>query len=72
VDETLGTRLKRIRVGKGLSQMELAFLAGVTRETVSRIELGTSYPRSDTVRNLCEALGCSPNDLYAYTEGGNG
>ena len=64
MDETLGRSLKKIRESKGLSQKDLASAAGLARETVSRIELGIRYPRTDTVRKLCSALGCSPNDLY--------
>lgn len=70
MDETLGKALKELRKDKGMSQMELAQAAGITRETVGRIEQGVSYPRTDTVRKLCAALGCDPNGLYGYREGG--
>lgn len=73
-DATLGTNLARIRKVKKLTQAELSDMAGLARETVSRIEAGISYPRTDTVMKLCRALGCRPDELYGivYDGGAHG
>lgn len=55
--------LRVLRQSKGLTQRELARLAGVSTGTVYRLESGRrgAYPVS--VRKLASALGVSPGDL---------
>ena len=58
----LSTALKRLRVGAGLTQEELAERAGISARTVSDIERGlrvTVYP--DTARRLANALEIPPD-----------
>jgi len=66
-DGTVGTRLKALREGAGLSQRALARLAGVAPETVARLERDRQPPRPDTLRKLAVALGV-PLEVLA---GGN-
>ena len=56
------TRLRAIRERKALTQDELADLAGVSRQTVVKIERGLE-PRPPTIRKLARALGVEPADL---------
>jgi transcriptional regulator with XRE-family HTH domain len=64
---TLAKNLRRIRDAKGLSQMELNKLAGVTN--VSMIENGMrAAPRMNTLKPIADALGVTVADLYAETE----
>jgi transcriptional regulator with XRE-family HTH domain len=62
-------RLKPLRERAGLSQNELAKLAGVAQSTVSRIEAGT---RRDiglgVLERLAKALGVSPRSLLGATK----
>lgn len=46
---TLGTALRRLREGRGLSQEALAFRAGVTKNQVQLIESGRASGRRDSV-----------------------
>src|SRR5690348_8501168 len=49
-------RLRKVRLSRLLTQVELARLAGTTQSTVNRIELGLQRPRISTVRRLAAAL----------------
>jgi putative molybdopterin biosynthesis protein len=57
---TLATR----RTVAGLSQAELAALAGISREAIRLIELGHSTPRPRTALALAAALGFPSSDLW--------
>jgi len=49
-------------VRNALTQDELAELAGISRETVVKIEGGLE-PRPPTIRKLAASLGVDPSDL---------
>ncbi len=52
----LARDLIRDRKGLGLSQQELARIAGVRQETLSRLEAGKQSASSRTVDKICKAL----------------
>src|ERR671937_796496 len=60
--ETIGQRLRRLRLEKGLSQRELA-APGVSYAYISRIEAGTRQPSVKALRKLAPKLGVSPEYL---------
>jgi transcriptional regulator with XRE-family HTH domain len=70
VSETFPPNLLRIRRQAGLSQEQLAFRAGVTRNYVGGLERGEKSPTLGTVDNLAEALGVSPLDSLASPPAG--
>jgi transcriptional regulator with XRE-family HTH domain len=49
--------IRRARELSGLSQRELARLAGTTQSVVARIELGQTSPTWDTIERLLRAAG---------------
>lgn len=51
------------RVSKGLSREALAERAGVSRETIRRIELGHFLPQAKTLAAVASALDISTLDL---------
>ena len=63
-----GRVLRRHRSEKNISQEELAFLAGVDRTFVSRLERGIRQPTITTVIGIGQALGISAADLVRETE----
>lgn len=63
--ETIGERLRRLRVERGLSQRELA-CEGVSYAYISRIEAGTRQPSVKAIRRIAAQLGVSA----AYLETG--
>src|SRR5579862_8825170 len=60
--ETIGQRLKRLRLERGLSQRELA-APGVSYAYISRIEAGTRQPSVKALRKLAEKLGVTADFL---------
>jgi transcriptional regulator with XRE-family HTH domain len=60
--ETIGQRLKRLRLERGLSQRELA-APGVSYAYISRIEAGTRQPSVKALRRLAAKLGVSADYL---------
>ena len=55
----LGQNIYRLRSEKQLSQEELAGLAGVSRQSVSKWETGAAVPELDKLQRLCEIFGVS-------------
>jgi transcriptional regulator with XRE-family HTH domain len=60
--ETIGERLKRLRLDRGFSQRELA-APGVSYAYISRIEAGTRTPSVKALRRLAAKLGVSADYL---------
>lgn len=65
--ETVGERLKRLRLACGLSQRELA-RPGVSYAYISRIEAGARQPSVKALRKLAVALGVSTEYLETGSE----
>lgn len=53
----LANELIRARLGKKMTQAELAEKAGVSRVVVARLESGTTNPTVETVNRVAGALG---------------
>jgi transcriptional regulator with XRE-family HTH domain len=66
-DETIGRRLRRLRLERGLSQRELA-APGVSYAYISRIEAGTRQPSVKALRRLAAKLGVSAEYLETGSE----
>lgn len=49
-----------------LSQVELANAAGLSRGEISHLETGKRQPLATTLRRLCVALECDPEDLLTH------
>jgi len=64
----IGDRLKALRVEQALTQEELADQAGVSTNTVARLERNETEPHMPTVRKLAAALEVEPRRLTT-TEG---
>ena len=58
-----GERLREARAAKGLSQEELAHVAGLHRTHVSLIERNRRSVRLETLERLARALGLQPAAL---------
>ena len=57
-------RMKAARVGKDLSQDELAKLTGVSRQTISAIEKGDYNPTIKLCIAICRILGKTLDELF--------
>ncbi len=69
VSDSFPPNLLRARRQVGLSQEQLAFRAGVTRNYVGGLERGEKSPTLRTLDKLAEALGVSPLDLLRDPSG---
>ena len=69
VRATLSNSLKRYRALRGLSQEDLATLAGVNRTFVSQIERETKNVSLDSLRRLANALKCEVAELLSPNTG---
>ena len=58
-----GENLKIFRKNKKMSQEELADKVGVSRQAVSRWEVGDAYPEMTNIVALCSIFHCNINDL---------
>ena len=63
----LAKRIRELRNKKDLSQEKLARLAGVSYNTIVKIESGESKnPTIKTMAGIAKALGISLDELIAY------
>jgi DNA-binding XRE family transcriptional regulator len=67
-DLALAAVLRRLRTESGVSQESVAYRAGLTAGSLTRIELGQASPEWATVRRIARALGVSLRDLAAAVE----
>ena len=67
--ETIGERLRRLRLERGLSQRDLS-ARGISYAYISRIEAGARQPSVKALRLLAQKLGVSPDYLETGVEVG--
>ena len=60
----IGSAIKHRRETLGLRQEDLARRTGLTRNTISRIEIGSVVPSAHSVELIAEQLNCEVGDLY--------
>lgn len=65
--ETVGARLRRLRVEQGFSQRDLSE-PGITYAYISRIEAGARTPSVKALRRLAKKLGVTPEYLETGSE----
>ena len=61
--KTIGSRIRDIRVSKGISQADLAEAAKLSPPVISSLENGRSKIWLITFAKVCEALQVSANDI---------
>lgn len=54
-----GSKLKTLRKGRGLTQLELSHRLNWSRATISNYECGRRKPSLHELRTLCNFFGCS-------------
>lgn len=67
----VGDEIRRARERRVWGQAELARAAGITANTLWKIEHGHQAPRPATVRRIAEVLGLDPSELMAPTGTGD-
>lgn len=62
----LGLQIKKLRKSKGLSQLNLSVKLGITREHLSKIERGVTYPSVKILFDIVEILNAKFKDLANF------
>jgi transcriptional regulator with XRE-family HTH domain len=62
------SRIREEREKARLSQMDLAFKAGLSQNLVNYIENGRRTPNLFTILKLCKALQIAPSSLFADSD----
>lgn len=62
--ETLGARIKRFRLQRGMTQRDLAQRVGVGVPYISKIESGRERPGDEVLLAIAESLGDDPDELF--------
>ena len=65
---TFGEKIQALRKAKGLSQEELAALVSVSRQAVSKWELGEATPEIDKIVTLARVFGVTVDQLLSADE----
>jgi transcriptional regulator with XRE-family HTH domain len=65
--EMLGRRIKELRKGAGLSQLQLSEKVGIESKYLSRIEVGSSFPSADKLEDIAQALNVELKDLFDFS-----
>jgi transcriptional regulator with XRE-family HTH domain len=59
----LATRIKKLRLDRGISQEELAHRSGLSRTGMGFLETGKRWPRLDTLLKVADGLNISVDEL---------
>ncbi len=60
---TIGEKITELRIAANISQEQLADKINVSRQSVSKWEMGQALPQIDKVLQLCELFGISTDEL---------
>lgn len=61
-------RLKKLREEKGLTQVQLSELTGITARQIQKYEGGKARPRLDAAEMLAKALDVSTDELFGNAD----
>lgn len=64
--EKFAENLRTIRRRKGLTQLELAKITGISNNRLSMYEMGYGTPSTQYLEWLCIALGVSATELLGF------
>src|SRR5262245_3867994 len=65
----IGNRVKELRVKRGMTQLELAKVTGLSLSIITQLEQGlTADPKMSTLKALAKALGVTMDELAANDE----
>lgn len=70
VKKHFGARLRTLRLGRDLTQLQLAQRVGISDRHLSRMERGLVSPSFECIEKLCNALGAAPVELFRFCSHG--
>jgi transcriptional regulator with XRE-family HTH domain len=69
MNRQIKTKIKKLRVEKGLSQTEMADRLNITRTAYHNIESGESYSWARYLSEILDIFGTSPKDFFSDIHG---
>ena len=66
IKKQLGTKIKRLRQKRGLTQEQLAEQMGIATRTLSGIEIGENFVTADTLEKVFKVLNVTSSELFAF------
>jgi transcriptional regulator with XRE-family HTH domain len=64
----IGTKIKKLRELKNLTQEHMASVIGVTQSAYSRLELGETEITYSKLARIADELGMKPEDVISFNE----
>jgi transcriptional regulator with XRE-family HTH domain len=71
-DPKLAAAIRALRDAQGITQEDIAYAAGMTTSSYSRLERGLTNPAWTTLQRVAGALGITIAELAAAAERGTG
>jgi transcriptional regulator with XRE-family HTH domain len=68
VERAFGDEMRKARLGKGLSQMDLYKASGLDRTFISDLERGIQAPSIRTIFRAAKGIGIEPESLIERTK----
>ena len=66
IKKLLGTKIKRLRQNRGLTQEQLAESIDIATRTLCGIENGENFLSADTLEKILAVLNVSTSELFAF------
>ncbi len=66
--QAIGSKIKNLRLKKGLTQEELGERTDLSKGYISQLERGLSSPSIETFFDILEVLGCTPKQFFDEEE----
>ena len=60
--------IKKLRINKELTQVQLAQACGVSQGTIAQWEKGLCFPKAEKIPTLSRVLECSSDELLRMAE----
>lgn len=66
IKKLLGSRIKKLREKKKLTQEQLSEIIGVGQRNLSKIECGNNFVTAETLSKIINALEVKPAELFMF------
>ncbi len=66
MNKEIGSKIRKLREARQITQSMLAQKAGIAQSTLSYIEKGKKMPQFDTLSSICRGLNISILELLSY------
>ncbi|MDD3026465.1 MAG: helix-turn-helix transcriptional regulator [Erysipelotrichaceae bacterium] len=69
IEKTFGAQVRRIRIGKNISQEELGFRSGLSKNYISDVERGARNVSLQTIEKIARGLEIPIKELFEFIIG---